>query len=275
MRARHGNSSPCEVGAARRVGAGRGAPARAANGSRVRSRIAAVLLLVALSGCREKKPDAPAAASNDAGKAGPPCPTGRSADPNQADFRPAVSAFKDGKYKQAQALLDALLVRHPNSATLRVWRGDAALFDKEAEYKQAAENALRYYAQAEKLHDAGCKLPETEHYYMRFDAALASLRRSDPDGAIRQLETSKREWTDSAEIHYNLARAHCMKGAIDACYEHFEQALIIAKSLKRPRFLRSHYAVDDWIRRSKTQSEFPELRKDPRYAPLLTKMAAS
>ena len=210
----------------------------------------------------------------DAGAAGPACPGGQSADPKHADFRPAVSAFKDGKYKQAQELLDALLKSHPNSATLRVWRGDAALFDKESDYERAADSALRYYAEAEKLHDSGCKLPETEHYYMRFDAALASLRKNDADGAIRQLEKSKRAWSDSAEIDYNLARAYCMKGAVDACYTHFEQALVIAKSLKRPRFLRSHYAVDDWIRRSKTQSEFPALRKDPRYAPLLAKMTA-
>ncbi len=248
-------------------------PGPASAGRALRWLSAVLVLALALTGCRQKKEQPVSAA--DAGARGPACPGGQSADPQQADFRPAVSAFKDGKYKQAQALLDALLASHPNSATLRVWRGDAALFDKEAEYKQAADSALRYYAEAEKLHEAGCNLPEAEHYYMRFDAALASLRKGDADGAIRQLEKSKREWSDSAEIDYNLARAHCLKGATDACYEHFERALVTAKSLKRPRFLRSHYAVDDWVRRSKTQSEFPELRKDPRYAPLLAKMTSS
>ncbi|HMJ14382.1 MAG TPA: hypothetical protein VK524_23360 [Polyangiaceae bacterium] len=229
-------------------------------------------MLCVLAGCKQKKETLGAPAPS--AKVGPPCPGGQSIDPNQAEFRPAISAFKDAEYKKAQALLEQLLTRYPNSSTLRVWRGDAALFDKAAEYKQAAQAALRYYAEAEKLHDAGCKLPEGEHYYMRFDAALASLRANDADAAIRQLETSKRQWNDSAELYYNLARAHCMKGSVDPCYENFEQALTTAKSLKRPRFLRSHYAVEDWIRRSKTQSEFPELRKDPRYAPLIQKMAA-
>jgi tetratricopeptide (TPR) repeat protein len=195
-----------------------------------------------------------------------------SADPGQADYRPAISAFKDQKYREAQQLLDALLEKHPNSATLRVWRGDAALFDKAADYKQAAETALRYYEAAERLHDRGCTLPESEHYYMRFDAALASLRKGDAAAAIRQLDIAKQKWADSAELHYNLARAHCMKNELGACYENFAKALEIAHTLKRPRFLRSHYSVDDWLRRSKTQSEFPALRRDPRYAPLVKKM---
>ena len=186
----NGKSSPCS----RVVRGARGSGFRTASAERALGWVSVVLVVLALVGCRQKK-EQPAAI--DAGPSGPACPGGLSADPKQADFRPAVSAFKEGKYKQAQALLDTLLTRHPNSATLRVWRGDAALFDKEAEYKQAADSALRYYAEAEKLHDAGCKLPEAEHYYMRFDAALASLRKNDADGAIRQLEKSKREWSDS------------------------------------------------------------------------------
>jgi hypothetical protein len=38
--------------------------------------------------------------------------------------------------------------------------------------------------------------------------------------------------------------------------------------------LRSHHSLDDWIRRSRTQSEFPPLRRNPRYAKIIAKMQA-
>lgn len=224
--------------------------------------------------CRQKNQSTPApAASASARSATHGCVNGQSADPDRAEFRPAIDAFKDGDYAKAQALLGALIEKYPKSTTALVWRGDAALFDKRAEYKRAADDALVFYRRAEALQAEGCTPPELERYYLRFDAALAYLRKLDPEPAIERLEQSKREWSDSAEVAYNLARAYCLKRALDSCYQNFELTLTLAKSLRRPRFLRSQYAVDDWIRRSKTQSEFPELRKDARYAALVQKMS--
>jgi predicted Zn-dependent protease len=227
-----------------------------------------------LHGCKDKSPPAPVpVASASATSALPGCAGGQSADPSQAEFRPAIDAFKDASYAKAQELLGTLIAKYPKSATVLVWRGDAALFDKRSEYKRAADDALVFYGRADALQAQGCKLPEVERYYLRFDSALAHLRKGAADPAISALSLSKQEWSDSAEVAYSLARAYCLKKDIGACYENFELTLTLAKSLRRPKFLRSQYTVDDWIRRSKTQSEFPELRKDPRYLPLMQKMS--
>jgi predicted Zn-dependent protease len=229
---------------------------------------------LAAPACKQKNQPAPTpAVSATASSGAPGCVSGQSVDPNQAEFRPAIDAFKDANYAKAEQLLDALIKSYPKSATVLVWRGDAALFDKRSEYKRAADDALGFYEKAAALQARGCRLPEVERYYLRFDSALANLRKAAPDPAIAELELSKQEWSDSAEVAYNLARAYCLKKAVDTCYENFELTLTLAKSLRRPRFLRSQYTVDDWIRRSKTQSEFPALRKDSRYAPLIQKMS--
>ena len=49
------------------------------------------------------------------------------------------------------------------------------------------------------------------------------------------------------------------------------QTLTIARSLKRPKFLRTHRSLEDWINRSRTQSEFTRLRQDRRYAEVIRK----
>ncbi len=61
---------------------------------------------------------------------------------------------------------------------------------------------------------------------------------------------------------------------VEQCVQNFEKSLEVAKSLRRPKFLRSHNSLDDWIRRSRTQSEFGPLRKDKRYAAIIKKMKA-
>jgi tetratricopeptide (TPR) repeat protein len=232
------------------------------------------LVLAALLACKSKKEDP-------TGEAPPPptataaaglCPTGKSMDPGQAEFRPAVTAFKDKDYKTAQSLLDHLSEQYPKSATVRVWRGDAALFDKGVKEDAAAANSLPFYADAEKLHDKGCVLPEFEHYYLRMDYAYAFLRQKKADDAIRHLEIAKKNWDNSAEVSYHLARAYCLKDDVDSCADNFEKSLEIAKSLRRPKFLRSHHSLDDWIRRSRTQSEFGPLRRNKRYAEIIKKM---
>jgi tetratricopeptide (TPR) repeat protein len=229
------------------------------------------VLLVALLACKEKKAD-PAPAPPPAPVATGPCPSGQSEDPSQGEFKPAVTAFKDQEYETAQRLLDTMAKKYPNSATVRVWRGDAALFDKKVKEKAAADNAIPFYDEAAKLHDKGCALPEYEQYYLRMGYCFAYLRKRAADDAIKHLEIAKKNWSNSAEIYYNLARAHCLNNDVDACADNFEKALETAKALKRPKFLRSHHSLDDWIRRSRTQSEFPPLRKHKRYSQIIAKM---
>ena len=212
------------------------------------------LLLAVLLACKggEKAAPAdptPAPQSSSAAVVPGSCPGGASMDPGQGEFRPAVTAFKDKDYKTAQKLLETLIKQYPNSATVRVWRGDAALFDKDVKEDQAAENSIPFYTEAEKLHDKGCVLPEYEHYYLRMGVSYAQLRKKNADEAIRHLEIAKKSWDNSAEVYYHLARAHCVKKDVDKCAADFEKCLDIAKSLRRPKFLRSHHSLDDWIRR--------------------------
>ena len=235
---------------------------------------ALVLIVVALLACKSKSenstPPPPVSTAPVALTPGV-CPKGASMDPGQGEFRPAVTAFKDKDYKTAQRLLDHLSKQYPNSATVRVWRGDSALFDKGMKESEAADASIPFYEEAEKLHDKGCALPEYEHYYMRMGVAYALLRKKNGDEALRHLGIAKKQWDNSAEVFYHLARAHCMKGDVDECATNFEKSLEVAKSLRRPKFLRSHNSLDDWIRRSRTQSEFVALRRDKRYAATIKK----
>ncbi|MEZ4223914.1 MAG: hypothetical protein R3B13_23390 [Polyangiaceae bacterium] len=235
--------------------------------------VAPFAVLIALLACKkssdELPPPPPPAAPTPVSTG--PCPMGKSIDPGQGEFRPAVTAFKDKDYATAQTLLDNMMKKYPNSATVRVWRGDAALFDRKAKYAEAADNALTFYEEAEKLHDKECALPESENYYLRMGYAFAYLRKKDASGAIKHLDIAKKNWDNSAEVFYNLARAHCLNKDVDACAENFEKSLDIAKALRRPKFLRSHNSLDDWIRRSRTQSEFTSLRRDKRYSAAIKK----
>jgi len=227
------------------------------------------LALGALLACKKKPPPPPAPPP--AASALARCASGRSVDPPHAELNEAVAVMKAKEYQKAQQLLDQLMKKYTDSATVRVWRGDAALFDEKKSELAGADEALPFYDEAEKLHELGCKLAEMEHYYLRFDSALAHLRKDQPKPALRHLEAMKQQWPDSADVFYNSARAYCLDGDVDKCAADFEQALSIAKALRRPKFLRSHHSVDDWIRRSRKQSEFPPLRKDPRYAKIIAK----
>jgi len=234
------------------------------------------MLLAALLACKKNDPPPPAAAPSTTSTVVTPgvCPGGQSMDPNPPEFRPATTAFKDKEYKTAKRLLDYLMKQYPNSATVRVWRGDAALFDKDVKVEQAADDAIPFYTEALKLHDKGCVLPEYEHYYLRMDFAYAYLRKKDADQALVHLNVAKKNWDNSAEAFYNLARAYCSKNDVEVCADNFEECLKIAKSLRRPKFLRSHNSLDDWIARSRTQSEFPILRRNKRYQQIITKLKA-
>ncbi len=203
----------------------------------------------------------------------PLCPDGRSVDPPRSELRAAANRFREQAYDEAQAAFDVLAKRYPGSSSVRVWRGDAVLYDSKLDGVTAAKAALPYFQEALALQDRGCRLRSYEHYYLRMGMAYAYLRLDQPDPALEQLRLVERRWPDSAEAHYHQARAHCLKREVAACAEHFRRALEVAKSLKRPRFLRTHHSVDDWLVRSKTQSEFPPLRDDERYAAIVAEFS--
>jgi tetratricopeptide (TPR) repeat protein len=176
-------------------------------------------------------------------------------------------------------MLDGQIRRHPHSATLLVARGDAVLYEHKLSggrgaYEGAAERALVWYRRAQQLHERGCRLPDRDHYYLRMGSAYAHLRRRQPAPALAQLRLARKLWPDSAEVTYHLARAYCLDNELDKCLEHFETTVKLAKLLRRPRFLRTYHSVDDWIRRSKTQSEFGLLRQSPGYARIVRQARA-
>ncbi len=238
----------------------------------------AAALALPLLACKKKAPaPAPVASAAPRPVSTGPCPDGHSADPKHGELRPSITAFNDKHYDEAKKLLDHLIKDYPHSATLRVWRGDATLFakhmsDGKKKYQQAADDALVFYKEAEKLHDQECTLPEVEHYYLRMDTAYAYLRKDDADSALTQLAIAKKNWSNSAEVFYTLARAYCLKKDVDQCADNFKQSLEIAKALKRPHFLRVHRSLDDWIHRSRRQSEFVSLRSDKRYHEIIKKV---
>jgi len=242
-------------------------------------RIFAVLLGAALStacpGEARRGGVAPkASAAAPVASTGPACPGGQSEDPPMRDLDRALVAFGEKRYRDAQAQLDALAERYPRSATARVWRGEATLYEGKLEdgadaYRDAASRAITHYRAAAALHEAGCALLASDHYYLRMGAAYAHLRLGAPNPALRELEEARARWPDSAEIPYTIARAECARGQVDACVAAFTTTLELARDRRRPMFLRTHRSVADWVSRSRTQSEFGPLRADPRYQQLL------
>lgn len=243
----------------------------------------AFLLLLAGAACGRETPEHGSGKKNVAVKV---CPAGYSIDPPRSGLEPGIRAFRDRKYAQAQGEFAALAQKFPESATTRVWQADAILFDRELDSRLAAERALPIYEAAGALHDAGCKLPRRPRYYHLMDGAYARLRLAarevgyDPEHLARALDflaVATREFPTSAEVPYTEARAQCAvaegasgpdvaAAALTECEHKFADALRLAGQLQRPRFLRTHRSMQDWIVRSRTQSEFGPLRATPSYA---------
>lgn len=232
--------------------------------------VASGLLGAVLVGCKEEPAPAPLASAPSAAPVGP-CADGKSDDPPNSEFKPAQNAFRDKEYVKAKELLAELAKRYPHSASVRVWQGDAALFDSKTPLTDASDQSLVFYKQALKLHDQGCGLPEYERYYLRMGFGYAYLRNKDGKNALVHLKAAEKEFTDSSGLFYNIARAYCREDDVDQCVTYFEKTLINAKALKKPDFLRSHYSLASWVSRSRTQSEFVKLRRDKRYRDLLAK----
>lgn len=240
----------------------------AGGGVGVVATLGAVGLVCALLACKKDDPPpapTPVAAPVPTG----PCAGGKSDDPPAGVFKPAQNAFNSKSYSTAKSLLADIADKYPNSSSVRVWQGDAAMFDTKTSLTKGADEGIEFYGKALALHDKGCGLPIYERYYMRMGFGYAYLRKKDGKNALIHLKAAEEEFKDSSGLYYNMARAYCREDDVDQCVAYFEKALANAKALKRPRFLRSHYSLASWISRSRTQSEFVKLRRDKRYAELL------
>lgn len=260
-----------------------------------------VFILVALHslGCQERpapKKQQPAVVSS------VQCPTGYSIDPPRSVLEPGIRAFRDHDYVEAQRVFRSLSSDYPLSATSRVWLGDAILFDRDRSADDAARAAAPSYEQAAALHAQGCKLPRRPRYYLLMGEAYLALRLAKADGVFRKpwldramepLDAAVVEFPTSAEVPYTRARAECAlaqvglsadgpadpsryeRQHVEACLEQFRQALAISLKQERPRFLRTHRSAQDWIVRSRTQSEFAPLRATSRYEQIVNDTVSS
>ena len=181
---------------------------------------------------------------------------------------------------------------------------DAVLFDRAREPEEAARAAAPLYQQAEELHAAGCTLPRRPRYYQLMGQAYLALRLAKTAGgydalrlqdACKALDIADEEFPASAEIPYTRARAECALAqttpeqlrslpgpgswtsdkALTQCALHFEEALQVSLRQDRPRFLRTHRSLEDWIVRSRSQSEFEPLRELSRYREMIEKASMS
>jgi tetratricopeptide (TPR) repeat protein len=229
--------------------------------------------LIALSclisaSCRKPKPKPlpPPATS----AAHTPCDGGESRDPPHHEARPAIQALRNKDYATAQGLFDALMNRYPESASLRVWRGDALLGQD-----GSAAAALAAYAEARALDAQGCKLRERERYFLSLGIAEAQLAQKQPEPALAELAAAQQKWPDSAEVFYQRARAECLQGKRDDCFNDLENALKPGHSEPRVRLSRAHHASENLLERAESQAEFADLRKEPKCKALFANAARS
>ncbi len=196
-----------------------------------------------------------------------PCPSGPEQEPGPGELRPSLDAFRAKDYRSAQRLLGELAQKYPKSPAVALWQGEATLY--EASTVAAAEAAEPHYLRARQLEQRGCSLEEADAYYLRLGLGNVSMRRAMPAAARPLFAEMVERWPQSAQSHYVSARALCALGELPACTEALETTFKVAKSHQRPRFLRTHYALEDWLRMSSTQSEFAELRLRPEYRRLV------
>jgi predicted Zn-dependent protease len=237
--------------------------------SRVRSKADWLVGLIALlclgdAGCGKTKPKPPLPPVLPS--AHTPCDGGESRDPPHHEGRPAIQALRNNDYDTAQRLFEALFSKYPESASLRVWRGDALLGQ---DSPNAASAALDAYAEARALDARGCKLRDRERYFLTIGVAAAELQQKRPEPALLELADAARRWPDNAEVAYQRARAECLEGKRDACFDDLDGALKLSRSGQHTRLSRVHRASEDLLQRALKQPEFADLRKEARCKALL------
>jgi tetratricopeptide (TPR) repeat protein len=194
------------------------------------------------------------------------CDGGETRDPPHREARPGIQALRSNDYDSAARLFQALLGAYPESASLRVWLGDARLGQGTELSTQAALDA---YNDALALEARGCKLRERESFFLAIGLIDVQLRQKEPQQALQRVEAAAQKWPDNAELKYQRARAECALDQREACFDDLESALTLARSRVHERFSRSHDASSRLVERAATQAEFDSLRKGPRFLALL------
>src|SRR5690606_56393 len=213
----------------------------AGGGVGVVATLGAVGLVCALPACTKDDPPpapTPVAAPVPTG----PCAGGKSDDPPAGVFKPAQNAFNSKSYSTAKSLLADIADKYPNSSSVRVWQGDAAMFDTKTSLTKGADEGIEFYGKALALHDKGCGLPIYERYYMRMGFGYAYLRKKDGKNALIHLKAAEEEIKDSSGLYYNMARAYCRADDVDQCAAYIRNALANVKALNAPPLLLSHYS---------------------------------
>jgi hypothetical protein len=228
-----------------------------------------VCCLVAAS-CRKDKPKPPPPPA--ASVAAVPCADGETRDPPHGEARPAIQALRSKDYDTARTLFEGLLIRYPESASLRVWLGDARLGQGT---KASTQAALDAYEVALALDARGCKLRDRETFFVAVGVADCQIRQNHAELALTGLAAASQKWPDSAELVYHRARAECSLGKREPCFTDLELALDLARTRQRARLSRSHHSSDRLVERASSDPEFEALRKEPRYRALLASAAAS
>ncbi len=222
------------------------------------------------SGCGKAKPKPPpppvASASHT------PCAGGETRDPSHHEARPAIQALRSKDYDTATRLFEAQLAEYPESSSLRVWLGDARLGQGTSASVQAALDA---YNEALALDGSGCKLRERESFFLAIGVADVAIRQQHAELALAKLADSEQKWPDNAEVRYLSARAKCVLGKRDACFDDLKSALTLAQTQQQARLSRSHHSSERLVERAATQSEFEALRKESRYRALLASAKTS
>ena len=218
-------------------------------------------------GCGKSKPKPPLPVAS--ASAHVLCEGGESKDPPHHEARPAIQALRAKDYDTASRLFSELLAKYPESASLRVWRGDALLGQDSPD---APTTALAAYAEAKALDERGCKLRERERYFLAVGTADAELRLGQTDTALATLAEASRQWPEAPEILYQRARCECVHNNRDACFEDLAAALRGSRSGQYPRLSRGHHASEHLRDRAEQQSELAALRKEPRYKALLASL---
>lgn len=182
---------------------------------------------------------------------GSPACTGASIDPPAAEVQQADSS---GTWAP-------ILARYPRSSTARVIAAGRSLHGTP---RNTAE-ALRLYAEAQLLHDQGCRLAPSDEWSMLVGVGLAHMFDGQHAAAIGPLSTAAQRWPDSATTHYNLACSYCLTSDLEGCRRELAASLEVSAAGRRPPWEESAPTVGHYVELSGTDPDLAALRATPTY----------